>query len=249
MNNDEAKFILSAYRPAGDDAGDPRFGEAIAQAERDPELSAWFQAERRFDSEMSAALETVPLPAALRATILAGGKISRPHVWSGRRTILALAASLLLLAALAGVWWPRAPQLDFWQRDALALVPKLGTKAMRFDLENEDGAVLRNWLEQREAPAPGVIPVALQKMPALGCKTIRTQGQEVSILCFQLSSGKLIHLVVTEQGTLRHPPTNKPRFVDAEGWKTASWSAHGRAYMLATKASESELRATLPQNI
>ena len=33
MKNQEAKFILGAYRPDGRDAGDPAFTEALAQAE------------------------------------------------------------------------------------------------------------------------------------------------------------------------------------------------------------------------
>ena len=43
MNNQEAKFILGAYRPGGRDAVDPMFSEALAQAGRDPELRAWFE--------------------------------------------------------------------------------------------------------------------------------------------------------------------------------------------------------------
>ncbi len=32
MNNEQAKFILQAYRPGGRDAGDATFGEALQQA-------------------------------------------------------------------------------------------------------------------------------------------------------------------------------------------------------------------------
>ena len=32
MNNQEARFILGAYRPDGRDASEPRFAEALAQA-------------------------------------------------------------------------------------------------------------------------------------------------------------------------------------------------------------------------
>ena len=66
MKNDEAKFILSAYRPDGDDAGDARFAEALAQAEQDPELAPWLQEERRFDSVFCDALGAVPVPPDLR---------------------------------------------------------------------------------------------------------------------------------------------------------------------------------------
>jgi len=37
MNNQEAKFILAAYRPGGQDASDPLFAEALEQVRRDPD--------------------------------------------------------------------------------------------------------------------------------------------------------------------------------------------------------------------
>jgi anti-sigma factor RsiW len=245
VNNDEAKFILSAYRPDGADAQDSRFSDAITQAERDPELAQWFQGQRQFDAEISDALGAVPLPRDLRTKILAGGKVSRPRVWSTSRTILALAAGIVLLAALAGVWSKRAPALDRWQRDALAVISMLGSGAERFDLESDNAAVLQGWLREQHAPAPTALPVALQSLPALGCKTLSSDGRAVSIICFKMRDGEIVHLVVTDQGTLGDAPPTEPRFVQEDGWKTASWSANGRACMLATKAPERELRDVL----
>jgi len=43
MDSGEAKFILSAYRPEGQDASDPRFAEALEQVRRDPILQRWFE--------------------------------------------------------------------------------------------------------------------------------------------------------------------------------------------------------------
>ncbi|MEP6821261.1 MAG: hypothetical protein ABI946_02820 [Chthoniobacterales bacterium] len=245
MNNDEAKFILSAYRPGGDDAADARFTDAVAQAERDPELTAWFKSELQFDAAIADALDAVPPPRDLRAKILAGGEASRPRAWSARRTVLALAAGIVLLAALASIWLGRAPGLDGWQRDALAIIPKFGTGAENFDLANNDPEVLRQFLRARNAPAPATLPVALQSLPALGCKTITSSGQAVSIMCFKMHTGDFIHLVMTGQNTLSHPPPAKPRFVEENGWTTASWSANGQSCMLATKGSEKDLREVL----
>ena len=42
MDNREAKFILNAYRPGGQDANDPRFAEGLEQVRRDPILERWF---------------------------------------------------------------------------------------------------------------------------------------------------------------------------------------------------------------
>lgn len=249
MTNEEAKFILSAYRPDGDDATDACFAEAIAQAARDPELAEWFKQERRFDSAMSDAFLAVPLPRDLRAKILAGGEVSRPPVWPKRRTALALAAGIVFLAALTGVWLKRASSLDNWQRDALAIIPMFGSGVEHFDLENNDPVVLQRWLQKQNAPAPAVMPVALQSLSSLGCKTIDSHGHAVSIICFRMRNGGFIHLVVTERRTLSRPPPAEPRFVREDGWMTASWSANGQACMLATKGSESELRDVLAKAV
>jgi hypothetical protein len=86
MTNDEAKFILSAYRPGGHDAADPAFAEALDQARKDPALARWFEFERRFDEVMTAKIGAVTPPAGLRDAILAGarvtGKAARPPCFS-----------------------------------------------------------------------------------------------------------------------------------------------------------------------
>src|SRR4029079_15043537 len=42
MNTQQAKEILSLYRPGTADAEDPSFAEALRLCERDPELERWF---------------------------------------------------------------------------------------------------------------------------------------------------------------------------------------------------------------
>src|SRR5437773_9725262 len=77
MDNREAKFILSAYRPNGQDSSDPHFGDALAQARRDPILQHWFEDSVALDSAMTELLHAVPAPANLRENILAGAKLNR----------------------------------------------------------------------------------------------------------------------------------------------------------------------------
>ncbi len=248
MNNEEAKFILSAYGPGGEDASDPKFAEALEQVSRDPELAGWFKEEHQFDCAMSEALCSVPIPRDLRASILAGGKISRPHFWAGRRTLLALAAGIVLLAALAGVWLNRPPRLDRWQEDALAAVPKILSRQIAFDYKASDVAALQQWLQAQNAPAPPAIPASLQSVPTLGCKTISSGGKPVTIICFRLPTNEMVHFVVTDAADVTRPPPARPQFVQQDGWKTASWTANGRACMLATKAPERELREVLARS-
>ena len=41
MNEEKAKFILSAYRPGHEDRDDPEFAAALALVQSEPELQAW----------------------------------------------------------------------------------------------------------------------------------------------------------------------------------------------------------------
>lgn len=239
MNNDKAKFVLSGYRPDGADANDPQFADALTQAERDPDLGQWFARERRFDEAMSVALDAVPIPSHLRADILAGGKISRPALWRGRNAVWAIAAVLVALAGVVGVWRQQTARAENWQRDVLAVLPQLGSAAAPFDREGKDGAVLKNWLVAQNQPAPTAMPVSLQGLPALGCKTISADGRPVSIICFTMPGGEIVHLAVMNEADAA---SSSPRFAQMNGWSTVRWHANGHACMLATKASAAELR-------
>jgi hypothetical protein len=49
MNIEEAKLILSAYRPDGQDAGDPQFQEALELTKQNPDLARWFAEAQAWD--------------------------------------------------------------------------------------------------------------------------------------------------------------------------------------------------------
>src|SRR5207249_674724 len=97
VDNREAKFILNAYRPAGQDASDPRFAEAFEQARRDPGLDRWFSESIAFDTAMTEKLRALEVPPDLRENILAGVKVSRPLRWSKPFIKWAIAAALISL--------------------------------------------------------------------------------------------------------------------------------------------------------
>lgn len=62
MNNDEAKFILSAYRPSGRDANDARFTEALNQAKQDPALREWLAQSQALDAVVMKKLSGIVPP-------------------------------------------------------------------------------------------------------------------------------------------------------------------------------------------
>src|SRR5579871_3009993 len=100
MNNQEAKLILQAYRPGGEDASDPLFAEALEQARRDPELQKWFAEQIALETHLKARLETaIPVPRGLKSDLLALRKTSRPAPWWWwlQPMRLAAAAAVVLL--------------------------------------------------------------------------------------------------------------------------------------------------------
>ena len=72
MNSPEAQFILSACRPGRADAEDARVSEALALAQDDPELAAWWEDQQAFDAALVGKLKDVPPPPELALQLRAG---------------------------------------------------------------------------------------------------------------------------------------------------------------------------------
>lgn len=245
--NDQAKLLLSAYRPGGGDASDPAFAEALAQARRDPQLSAWLDESQRFDQVISEKLRGVAVPAGLRSTILAGAKMSRPRPWWQGSRVWALAAAFAILAALGALWLGKAARLDTWQTDSLAVLDQIESGAVNLDFEHEKPAQLTDWLRERAAPVPSALPPALAAHPTFGCKTIDAQGRKVSLLCFDLGNKEQAHLFTTPRAGLKiAPPDRHPIFSRLRNWNLASWRSGGHVQMLASELDAEKLRALLP---
>src|SRR5260370_29343839 len=107
MNNQEAKLILKAYRPGGQDAADPLVTEALEQARRDPVLQAWFAEEQAVDSCVQAKLRTaVVAPLELKGRLLALQKIVQPPPLLRQPIKMTAAAAVMLLLALVALLFP-----------------------------------------------------------------------------------------------------------------------------------------------
>src|SRR5690348_7512300 len=155
MDNREAKFILSAYRPGGQDASDPRFADALEQARRDPILERWFSESIAFDAAMTEKLRAAELPPNLRETILAGVKASRPLRWSKPFVKWTIAAAVISIAVLGSLIWQetRPAQLAGWQNQALDVVSSLVRNESSFDAQSHNAGELMAWLRANHAPA------------------------------------------------------------------------------------------------
>lgn len=249
MDNREAKFILSAYRPGGQDANDPRFAEALEQARRDPILQHWFEESAAFDSAMTKRLRAIEVPPDLREDIFAGVKVSRPLRWRDSFFIKwAIAAALVLSAALGSLIWhnTRPVHLIGWQNQALVVISSLVKTESSFDLQSHNPAELVSWLRSNRAPAAQTLPANLEKLESLGCKTFSWNGTPVSVVCFMRPDGGLIHFVATAATPATdHIGKLKPTLLRQGKWTTATWREGDRIYMLALEGPPEQLRPYL----
>jgi hypothetical protein len=243
MNNDEAKLILQAYRPGGQDANDRRFQEALEQAHRDPELARWFANEQALDSRIGAKVKAaITPPAHLKSQLLAQRKIVRPVVW-WRQPMwqLAAAACLALLATIAAVWFKPSGTGVFAQyRGEMAEFAAL--KLDRLDLTSHDVKEVRQWLVQKDAHGDLVLPAGLNGRPSLGCRLLEWKGKKVSLVCFELENRQVAHLLVIDRSAFKDAPSESPVFKQVGEVATVSWSRGDKVYVVASKdGKESDL--------
>ena len=240
MDNQEAKFILKAYRPGGADAGNAVFCGALAQAARDPALHAWFEREQACDKAVAAKLKSVPIPAGLRASILAGGKMSAARrSWWQQPTWVALAASLAILLSTALAWQLRGPRTDWNQLTAQIL-----DDAAHGERHGSHGLAAKNLVALISQPTTKLsspLPVDLSRLKTDGCRTLSVAGHEVMEVCFE-RNGDEFHLYVMARPASRDLPSG-PRFDAQNGMYSVMWTDAQHLYVMASAKEESALRA------
>ena len=238
--------MLQAHRPNDLDTT-PAFAEALALVETDRELKAWWEAQQAFDRKVVAKIEEIEPPDDLRATILAGRKLHRLPPQPFFPFWLSAAAAIAILCAV-GISFhaeraaARHMSIDSFHQGTLTF---LGNDAPALGMTSADHDKVLAWLKDHKSPT-GALPDKLSGLPSVGCQKIDVQGHSVSLICFTLAEGKLVHLFVVHSNDLAEPPAEaSPQFQQVNGWSTASWSDGQMSYMLATQAGDDVLRQLL----
>jgi len=99
MNTREAREILLLYRGQIDDA-DPQFREALAHAQRDPELAQWLREQTRCYDAIRTKLREVEPPIDLPQRIIRTRPTLSRRNWN---EILKLAAAIIISASITAV--------------------------------------------------------------------------------------------------------------------------------------------------
>jgi hypothetical protein len=260
MSNNEAKFILSAYRPGGHDASDPAMAQALEQAKADPALGTWFAREQAHGAAIAAKLREIAPPAGLREAILAGARVSgeaafgeevgaatkaleptTKRSWWARPVWLAAAAAVAVLLSVAT--WRMVPvRGGTFEEFAVNFV----NKGFLLQKHSADVAVLKTWLSEQHGPLPEALPAKFAELRALGCRTLDFKGREVSLVCFE-RGGKEFHVFVARRDDLPDTMDAAPRFsVGANGTlAAATWADAKNRYVLVSDAGMAAVQQIL----
>ncbi|WP_414664255.1 hypothetical protein [Horticoccus sp. 23ND18S-11] len=245
MNADDAKLILSAYRPDPREAAGPDVSAALQQVKHDPVLAEWWAREQAWDNAIADKLAEIAPPPGLRAALLAGRTgcrdVSRAPTAGWRAVVFAVAAMIVVALSLGVVRWQPAATGATLQDFAV------NTVANGFFLQkrSSDVAALKAWLAEKQGPIPRQLPTEFAHLRALGCRALSFKGRDVSLVCFE-REGKEFHVFVARRGELRDEPVDTtPRFASRGALVAASWVDADLQYVVVSDASMAALRGVL----
>jgi hypothetical protein len=236
MNNQEAKLILQAYRPNGQDASDPFFAEALKQVRQDPELEKWFAEENGLNNRIQTRFQAaIPVPPGLKSDLLALRKTVHSTPWWLQP--MKLAAVGLVLASLGAILLmiPQRPTRLASFRDAMARTSLQTQEHVVF--QSHDIASIRQWLQSQDMQTNFDMPATLQAAngTAQGCRVVDWNGHQATMVCFIVNGQHMDLFVMDRTGLPDFPENGAPQFASADGLMTATWADGGKVYLLAAE--------------
>lgn len=245
MTREEAKQVLGVHRGGREDVDDAFFAEALKLAGTDGELAKWWAAEQALDAAITSKLQSEGVPSGLKDALLSALEPRNTFEWNWPKAIgFAAAAAAIAVALTLGFVHPGEP------RDSVADFRSEMVNFVSLDptLEMETGDLQK--IQDRLAASASLVsvhfPAALQKMPALGCRSLLFRGHKVGLVCFRREGNELAHLLVVDRaafGGAKLPET--PDFHKEGDWMTATWAEGDKLYVLASKGGQKELETLL----
>lgn len=250
MNNNEAKFILDAYRPSGRDADDPAMAAALAQAKNDPALGAWLAREQAHGGAMSAKLREIVPPAGLREAILAGGRVSggktegapvRRLTWT-QPVWLAAAAAIAVLVTVTIALWPKRAVASSALND-FALVDAL--ESQTHGGHGEITGALQKTLSQDWTHLTTEVPIDFAALRKNGCRTVNVAGRDVLEVCFK-RNGAWFHCYIARVEDFPGAPAKAaPSFLQSGSVAAAAWADGAHRIVVASTAGRAAVERLL----
>lgn len=243
MNNEEAKFILTGYRPNGSDAADPMFGEALKQAQTDPGLGAWLARAQAHDAAVADKLARMSPPAGLREAILTGGRVSGTKRAAWRQPVwFAAAAAIAVLLVSATALWPKyavanAPLTKFAMSDAL--------EGSKHGGHGPADGELRAELSPVSARLSQGVPIDFAALEKGGCRTVNVGGRPVLEVCFK-REGAWFHCYIARCEDFPSLAAKQgPVFAENGLVNAVSWADGAHRFVVASIAGRDEIARLL----
>ncbi len=244
MDSRRAREILRHFRPGVDGDG-AELDEALAQAQRDPDLRDWLAREGEIHRALQRKLRTVEPPPELFGQILQRQRALRPSPARRLLDFARLAAVVLVLCGVAYYWLRPAPQNSFGAYEDY--LGRLVAHPYRMSLETANLDKIRSFLGNNQAPADYVLHPGLERARALGCATLSWNGNPVSMLCFSAPrEDRKIFLFVLDRGAIPDSPGgSRPAIRQSGAFALAGWTEGGRSYVLVAQGDAGALREYL----
>jgi hypothetical protein len=249
MNIEQAKEILSLYRPGTADDEDPYFCEARQLCEQDPELKNWFNNHCAVYVALRAKLRQASVPDGLKEQILMERKVEKVSFRPKPVLLLAAAAVLVFAIGLAIFWFrpPGSSTMAAYENQ----MKGIAFRAYGMDLETSDIERVRAYLAQRQSPSELALPTGLKNARITGCVATSWKGKPVSMICFATGRqpGKTqisdLWLFVADNSSLPKSADPTPSIKTVDSVTSATWSQRGKTYLLIIEGEEKDIRKYL----
>ena len=247
MDSRQAKEILDLYRPGVDD-DDPQFAEALAQAQRDPELGRWLEEQRALYAAIRSKMKNIPVPLDLRDRILGERKLVRPVVWwrsqfaMGAAAVLVICLSIYFIVAQLRSPAYRVTYFPAFRDQMVYFV----AARYKYDIRSDSFDVLRQQFVRNGWPSDYVVPPHIAELGVEGGCLMRWREHKVSMLCLRAPNHRGVWLCIIERAALPDGPKQSvPQIAVTDGLPTASWTENGKTYLLIAEGDEPFLRTLL----
>jgi hypothetical protein len=246
MTNDEAKFLLHAYRPNGADAKEPAFVDALQQAKSDPALGAWFEREQAYAATMAAKLREIAPPPGLREAIVAGARATKGA--AARRWIrpawLAAAALLVVLLSVSGYLTRRASRGDL-SAQALAEFALEDTAHGRHGGHGAAAGALQTRLGEPGTRLMAGVPMDFATLKATGCRSLQVAGRDILEVCFVRDGAEFHFYIAPRASVVGAPQQIGPALLNKGRLCCATWQDAAHEFAVVSDAGVDAVRRLL----
>jgi len=228
---EEARQVLTLYRPGTADAGDPEFAEAVELARNNAELGAWFEQHCAFQTAVRSKFRQIEAPPDLRARLDEAHQRDRFRRRRRRAAPWMAAAAAVLLLALAGsLLGPRIPDRF---ADFRARMVSTALRDNYMDIDTHDMREARRFLEERGAPSSYPLTKGLEQLSLTGAARLTWRSNPVAMVCFDRGDKQMLFLFVMNKAAVKDPPPAAPQVEQVNKLLTVSWTRGDYTYVVA----------------